>query len=124
LKPTAGTLNLIAALLELLNPPLDARRAFPYPSGELRPEDEAFWANTLPQPDELTVEEYAVVEATVDSPSHIEFLERIPDKVLEKRACMAQQHQARCDWQGNNSVARAFRLCPESQTAGGCDGAI
>jgi hypothetical protein len=74
----------IAALLELLNPPL-VREEFPYPSGELRPQDEAFWANILPQPGELTVEEYAVVEASVDSPSHFEFMERIPDEVLEKR---------------------------------------
>jgi hypothetical protein len=80
-----GHFDLIAASLELLNPPL-VREEFPYPSGELRPEDEAFWTNTLPQPDELTVEEYAVVEASLDSPSHFEFMERIPDEVLEKRA--------------------------------------
>jgi hypothetical protein len=75
----------ILASLALLNPPGE-REAFPYPSGEMRPGDEAFWANTGTQPDELTVEEYAVVEAAVDSPSHFEFMERIPAEVLDKRA--------------------------------------
>lgn len=85
----------IAASLELLNPPL-VREEFPYPSGEMRPQDEAFWANTLPQSDELTVEEYAVVEASVDSPSHFEFMERIPAEVLEKRD----------EWRGSFSEKR------------------
>jgi PAS domain-containing protein len=74
----------ITGSLELLNPPGE-REAFPYPSGEMRPQDEAFWANTGTQVEELTVEEYAVVEAAVDSPTHFEFMERIPAEVLEKR---------------------------------------
>jgi len=85
----------IAASLELINPPAE-REAFPYPGGEMYPQDEAFWANTFPQPDELTVEEYAVVEASLDSPSHFEFMERIPDEVLEKRD----------EWRGSFSEKR------------------
>jgi hypothetical protein len=101
-----GHFDLIAASLELLNPPV-VREEFPYPSGELRPEDEAFWANTLPQPDELTVEEYAVVEASLDSPSHFEFIERIPDEVLEKRAAWRGSFSEK-RLQANNTLLEPF----------------
>lgn len=84
-----GRIDDITASLELLNP-LPERDAFPYPSGPLRPEDEAFWEQTRPLPGELTVEEYAVVEASVDSPTRFEFNRRIPDEVFQKRA----------DWRG------------------------
>jgi hypothetical protein len=74
----------ISASLELLNTP-DAAEAFPYPTGAMRPEDEAFWEQPVSQPEELTVKEYTVVEASVDSPTHFEFLDRIPEEVFEKR---------------------------------------
>jgi len=35
--------------------------------------------------DELTLEEYAVIDASVDGPGHLEFFQRIPPAVLEKR---------------------------------------
>ena len=35
--------------------------------------------------DELTLDEYAVIDASVDSPGHLEFFQRIPPAVLEKR---------------------------------------
>jgi hypothetical protein len=112
-----GHFELIAASLELLNPPL-VRQEFPYPSGEVRPEDEAFWANTLLQPDELTVEEYAVVEASLDSPSHIEFLERIPDEVLEKRAAWrGSAKEVRLA--GNNALLEPFGYALKARQQGG-----
>ena len=75
----------ITASVELLNP-LTEREAFPYPTGAMRLQDEAFWSEPGTQPEELTIEEYAVVEANIDSPTHFEFMERIPGEVLEKRA--------------------------------------
>ncbi len=75
----------IAASLELLNPPA-VQEAFPYPSGPMRVQDKEFWAAAPGQPDELELEEYAVVEASADSPTRFEFLERIPVDVFELRA--------------------------------------
>jgi hypothetical protein len=65
--------------LQLLNP-IAGREAFPYPTGSMRPEDEAFWFQDLFVPGELTVEEYPVVENSVDSPSRFDFLQHIPEK--------------------------------------------
>ncbi|MFO7623916.1 MAG: hypothetical protein R6V73_06160 [Anaerolineales bacterium] len=109
--------DLIAASLELLNPPL-VRQEFPYPSGEVRPQDEAFWATTLLQPDELTVEEYAVVETSLDSPSHIEFLERIPNEVLEKRATWRSSIKE-VRLAGNNALLETFGYALKARQQGG-----
>jgi hypothetical protein len=101
-----GHYEAIAASLELLNPPAE-REAYPYPSGVMRPEDEAFWADTAIQPDELTVEEFEVVEASEDSPTHFEFLERIPDEILKNRAEWRDSSPGR-RLAGNNESLEAF----------------
>jgi hypothetical protein len=85
LESDEGSLREIAASLQLLNPP-GQREAFPYPSGPMRPQDEAFWSQPTSLPVGLTVEEYPIVEASIDSPDHFEFRERIPSEVFEKRA--------------------------------------
>ncbi|MGV8027137.1 MAG: hypothetical protein AB2L18_11315 [Anaerolineaceae bacterium] len=41
---------------------------------------------TSNQPIELVVEEYEIVDTGIDSPTHLEFLQRIPSTVTEKRA--------------------------------------
>jgi hypothetical protein len=51
----------------------------------MRPEDEAFWGKTASLPDELTVEEYAVADATLESPMDFEFGRKIPGEVYQKR---------------------------------------
>jgi hypothetical protein len=84
LEADAGHIEQIAASLELLNPPGE-REAFPYPSGPMRPDDEAFWEETY-HLDDVAVDETPIVEASIDSPTRIEFMERIPPEVLEKRA--------------------------------------
>ena len=85
LESDQANLTEISASLELLNTPA-VQEAFPYPTGAMRPHDDVFWTGTVNQPDELTLEEHAVVEASLDSPTHFEFLERIPSDVFEKRA--------------------------------------
>ena len=96
----------IVESVELLNP-VTEREAFPYPGGEMRPQDESFWAEPGIQAEELTVEEYAVVEAAIDSPTHFEFMERIPQEVLEKRAAWrGRLSEARV--QANNSLLEPF----------------
>lgn len=79
-----GHFEAVYTSLEVLNLP-EEREAYPYPTGPMRPEDEAFWAETGEIPVELTVEEYAVSEASEDSPTGFEFRERIPTEVFRKR---------------------------------------
>ena len=78
-------IEMIFSSLELLNP-VTQRQPFPSPTGPLRPEDQVFWQGTSPLPQELTLEEHPVVAASVDSPTHVEFNDRIPDEILQKRA--------------------------------------
>jgi hypothetical protein len=85
LESDQETLEDLRDSLQLLNP-IAGREAFPYPTGTMRPEDEAFWFQNLLVPGELTVEEYPVVENSIDSPSRFEFLQHIPEEVLEERA--------------------------------------
>lgn len=99
-------LETIATSLQLLNP-LAEREAFPYPAGPMRPEDETFWAKSGPQLEALTVEEYAVVEASADSPTHFEFSERIPDEVFQKRTAWRGGFQER-RFSGNNALLETF----------------
>jgi hypothetical protein len=84
LESDLATLNEVSASLEMLKTP-DFQEAFPYPAGDMRPEDEAFWAGIGAHPAELIVEEYAVVDASIDSPTHFEFLNRISREVFERR---------------------------------------
>jgi len=48
----------------------------------------------------LTIEEYAIVSATVDTPTRFEFLDRIPEDVLSRRAA----------WRGFDAERRLSRL--------------
>ena len=99
-------LETIAASLQLLNAPAE-RESFPYPAGPMRPNDEAFWEQTSPQPSELTVEEYAVADASLDDPTHLEFRERIPDEVFQKRAAWrGGLHKKQLA--GNNTLLKPF----------------
>lgn len=85
LESDQETLEALTGSLKLLNP-IGGREAFPYPTGSMRPEEEAYWLQDFSMPDELTVEEYEVVENSVDSPGRFEFLQHIPVEALEKRA--------------------------------------
>lgn len=85
LESDAEQIQAILSTLTLLNPVAE-RNPFPYPTGPLRPEDQAFWEKTAMMPRELTLEEHAIVSASVDSPTHVEFNERISEEILEKRA--------------------------------------
>ncbi len=96
----------IAASLQLLNL-LPAQDAFPYPNGPLRPEDESFWAGAASQPEGLTVEEYALGDASIDSPTHFEFKDRIPAGVFEKRAAWRGGFQER-RLAANNALLAPF----------------
>lgn len=98
LETDQAHLGKIGFSLQLLHPPGE-REWFPYPNGPLRPDDESFWAQTAPLPAEMTVEEYAVVEAAVDGPANYEFYKRIPDEVLQKRAA----------WRGGYAESRLAR---------------
>jgi hypothetical protein len=113
LESDSGHLAEISASLELLNPP-SAQEAFPYPAGAVRPEDESFWAGVGAQPGELTVEEYAVVDATIDSPTHSEFLERIPKEVLGKRAGERENFRER-RLANNNALLEPFGYSLEAK---------
>jgi hypothetical protein len=101
-----GHMDAIADSLELLNPPGE-QAAFPYPTGPLRAEDQAFWESVSPQPEELTMEEHAVVEDSVDSPTHLEFNQRIPEDVFQKHA---QWREATLDLRlaSNNTLLEKF----------------
>lgn len=47
---------------------------------------DAMLLTTSNEPAELIVEEYEIVDTDTDSPTHLEFLQRIPSTVTEKRA--------------------------------------
>jgi hypothetical protein len=113
LESDQATLEEVSSSLMLLNTP-DAQEAFPYPAGAMRPEDEAFWAGIGSQPAELTVEEYAVVDASIDSPTHFEFLERIPEEVLSKRAGERENFRER-RLASNNALLEPFGYSLEAK---------
>jgi hypothetical protein len=113
LESDQATLEEVSSTLMLLNTP-DAQEAFPYPAGAMRPEDEAFWAGIGSQPAELTVEEYAVVDASIDSPTHFEFLERIPEEVLSKRAGERENFRER-RLASNNALLEPFGYSLEAK---------
>ena len=77
----------IATSLQLLHPVTD-QVAFPYPTGPMRPGDQAFWAESGSQPADLTIDENAVVSTAQDSPTHMEFRGLIPQNVLQKHASL------------------------------------
>jgi hypothetical protein len=85
LESDQETLEALTGSLKLLNPAA-GREPFPYPTGSMRAEDVTFWSQVRSAPVELTAEEHAVVENSVDSPVRFEFLRHIPEKILDKRA--------------------------------------
>jgi hypothetical protein len=96
----------IADSLELLNKPPEGGTNS-YSSGPMRPEEVSFWGQPNPLPQELTVEEYALVEASEDSPTHFEFMQRIPDEVFQKRAAWRGGFEER-RLAGNNALVAPF----------------
>jgi hypothetical protein len=96
----------IADSLELLNKPPEGGTNS-YSSGPMRPEEVSFWGQPNPLPQELTVEEYALVEASEDSPTHFEFMQRIPDEVFQKRAAWRGGFEER-RLAGNNALLAPF----------------
>jgi hypothetical protein len=103
-----------AAAFELVHPP-QAGDPFPYPSGPLRPEDQEFWQTPRRLPDGgLTMIEYRVVSAELDSPTHFEFLERIPAEVLEAQAALRHSTR-RLVLERSNALLEPFGYRLEAQ---------
>jgi hypothetical protein len=86
LESDAAQIESLAKSVQLLNPTSLSGKAA-YPSGLMRPENEAFWGTARTPSADLTFEEYALVPDTQDSPrTNDQFIQNIPVDALQKRA--------------------------------------